>query len=310
MHPQLLVVMPVYNAALYVIQAVDSILSQSFKDFCLLVIEDESTDNSSELIRNFDDPRIQVRFQAHSGPGIAMNSALSFALEKGIPFIARMDADDIAEPERLARQIAVLNTNPKCAACSSNCYYIDEKGMIIGSSTVPVSPMVIRWEIQHGFRGLIQGATLFRSDALASIGGYRPQFRLAEEVDLFLRLLEKYELGNSSEFLYKIRLHNNSLSMKDVRLNVNYQLYALHCAKQRKNRKVEQDYIKYEWNQTLIQKAKLAQECLILNLWRESFSKKSLASAVIAAALDPMRVLARTIRFIEYQLLSIKNRIG
>ncbi|MEO0250310.1 MAG: glycosyltransferase family A protein, partial [candidate division WOR-3 bacterium] len=166
--PLVLVVMPLYNAVQYVQKAVDSILNQTFKEFQLLIIDDGSTDGSYELVQGIKDPRVTVWKQENMGLCPTLNKGLRYAHENRIPYTARMDADDLSEPTRLEKQLALLEALPEKAACSSNCYYIDENDQIIGSSTVPLSPRLIRWEVQQGLRGMIHGATLFRTEALFS----------------------------------------------------------------------------------------------------------------------------------------------
>ncbi|MCX5914512.1 MAG: glycosyltransferase family A protein, partial [Deltaproteobacteria bacterium] len=174
--------MPLYNTRPYVRGAIESILKQTYPDFTLLVINDGSTDGSEQEAASFKDSRMILWHQENQGPGDAMNRATQYALDQWIPFLARMDSDDISLPQRLETQILLLEKFPAAAACSANCYYIDnDTEQIIGSSTVSTSPALIHWEIAHGLRGLIQGTCVFRTAALAAVGGYRAQFKRAEE---------------------------------------------------------------------------------------------------------------------------------
>ena len=151
MHGQsILVVMPLYNAANYVVKAVDSIFFQTYSDYQLLILDDGSSDGSSEIISKHAGEKITILRQSNSGPSIAMNRAIQYAYEKRIPFIARMDADDLSMPMRLEIQHGLLLENPGVAACSSNCYYIDsETEEIIGTSTTSQRSSFIKWEIQN-----------------------------------------------------------------------------------------------------------------------------------------------------------------
>lgn len=298
MVPSVLVVMPLYNAVRYLEKSIGSVLAQTFTDYCLLIVDDGSTDGSVEFIRNkFNDERLVILSQPNSGPGVAMNRALHFAREKGIQFIARMDADDISMPNRLQVQYQLLLENPACAGGSANCFYIDEDTeAIVGTSTVPFRSRLIRWEVQNGLRGLIQGAAMFRTEALMYVGGYRPGFRFAEETDLFLRLLEHYELVNSKEYLYKIRLNRKSLSMKDIPQNIHYHFYALECARKRKHNLAEDDF------ETFLQKLnwrlafRVRHEEITLWLWRLGLSNANPFSLLLALMIDPRRLVARILR--------------
>lgn len=295
-----LVAMPLFNAMPFVSEAIESILEQTFPDFVFLIINDGSTDESAETARSYCDDRIVVLDQPNSGPGAAMNRALAYAKCNSIPLIARMDADDISHPERLRKQISLLQSNPQAAACSANAYYIDsDTGERIGASTISGSSRLIRWEIFHGLRGLIQGACMFRTEALHHIGGYREMFRGAEEVDVFLRLAEQFELVNCMDYLYKIRLRANSFSLENVRRNVGYQFFALDCAERRRDEKPERSLAEFEKSAGFVKRAQIWREVKLLNSWRESIGGKRFFSIVFAAMLDPRRVMVRVLRKLD-----------
>ncbi len=108
------VVMPVYNKAPFLREAVDSILGQTFKDFDLICVDDKSTDNSLDVLRSFQDPRLRIiELPVNGGPGIAANAGLDAAHSE---YIVRMDADDIAVPERIALQVAFMDAHPEIGA--------------------------------------------------------------------------------------------------------------------------------------------------------------------------------------------------
>lgn len=296
--PQVLVVLPMYNAARYVGRAVESVLAQSFTDFRLLALDDGSTDESVPMVGRYSDPRVRLEQHSHAGIVAMINLGLEHAQQEGIPFIARMDADDVSEPERLAKQVAALQANPGVAACSCNCRYVNEEGEVIGSSTVPLSSRRIRQELRRGLRGMVHGATLFRTGALAAVGGFRSTFLHAEDVDLFLRLSEKYQLMNVPEFLYRIRLNPRSLSMANARRNILFALYAIDCADQRTADAKERSF--EEFAATLSPGNRLAvwrEEC-VLSLWRRGLGG-SPWPRLLAGVVDPRRVVARLQRRLE-----------
>jgi len=298
--PPVLVVMPLYNAFPYVRSAIESILSQTYPNFHLLVINDGSTDGSEQVTALFNDSRVILWHQENQGPGAAMNRATQYALDQKIPYLARMDSDDISLPNRLDTQILLLEKFPAAAACSANCYYIDaESERVIGSSTVSASPSLIHWEIVHGLRGLIQPAAIFRTGALAAIGGYRPQFKLAEEVDLFLRLADQNELRNCGEFLCNIRIRPGSLSLTNVHQNNLYMFYALDCAKNRHKGRSEKDFDSFLKSMSWKTKFLIWREGYLLNLWRTHMNTGFLRYLLLAALLDPRRTMIRGFRKID-----------
>ena len=292
-----LVVMPVYNAKPFVKKAIYSIISQTFTDFQFLIINDGSTDGSGDEICSVKDDRIIVMDQTNRGLGSIINQAIQYAQKHKLKFLTRMDADDISLPNRLERQIDLLQRNPNAAACSANCYYINSMTEeIIGKSTVSNSPRLIRWEINHGLRGLIHGASIFRVDALNQIDGYRPVFQHAEDVDLFLRLSERYDMINSKDFLYKIRLTPKSLSMSDVHQSVLYQFYALNCAIQRRKGVGEQDFDVYKRNYNFLNRYKIWREEKFLELWRKGLVNHHPLYIFWAALVDLRRPFVRVLR--------------
>jgi hypothetical protein len=157
---------------------------------------------------------------------------------------------------------------------------------------------MIQWELSRGLRGLIQGVSLFRTQPLDKIGGYRLQFRYAEETDLFLRLAESYEFINSQEFLAKIRVHPDSLSMKDINKNIKYQFYALDCAKRRSRGVSELEFEPFVCGANVSTRFKMWREERLLKFWRENMKTRRIIPLLLAGALDPERVFIRLMRMI------------
>ncbi|WP_336360141.1 glycosyltransferase family 2 protein [Haladaptatus sp. ZSTT2] len=111
-NPRVSVLLTVYNGLPYVEAAIESILSQTFDEFEFVIVDDGSTDGTTELLKSYDDPRINLHIQANSGRAKALETGRSVATGK---YIAVIDADDTAESQRLERQVSVLDTNPSVA---------------------------------------------------------------------------------------------------------------------------------------------------------------------------------------------------
>ena len=303
--PAVLVVIPLYNASAYIRGTVAAILEQDYSNFKVLIINDGSTDDSGVIARSIKDDRIVVWDQENRGPGAAMNRAIEYAMKEGFPFIARADADDIMSPSRIRKQIHMLQKFPEVAACSANCYYVDElTEKKIGRSTVPISAKLIEWELKQGLRGLIQSATTFRTGTLNDIGGYRPHIRQAEDADLFLRLVAKYPLLNCNDYLCSIRFRGDSLSMGNVRLNIQNHFYVLDCAKRRRKGKAELDFGAFMEEIDGYTKFLIWREEQLLRYWRKGFYSLNLIYTIVAAFLDPRRVIARILRMIDSRIHS------
>ncbi len=116
--PRITVIMPVYNCELYIKEAIDSILNQTFTDFEFLIIDDASTDKTVSIIKEYKDFRIQlIEKEGNKGISDSLNYGLKVA--KG-EYIARMDGDDISLPERFVKQVTFLDSNPDVILCGSN----------------------------------------------------------------------------------------------------------------------------------------------------------------------------------------------
>jgi glycosyltransferase involved in cell wall biosynthesis len=205
--PRLSVVMPVRDGALYVAEAVESILAQRFADFEFLIYDDGSTDGSLEILERYAerDRRIRLFRRPHSGYAIWLREGVAAA---SAPFLARMDADDVARPDRLERQLDFLRRRPECNAVGARVLRIDPDGCPIREAQGPLDHEAIEAALLAG-RGeaLPHPAVMLRRDALLAAGSYRPEYEPAEDLDLFLRLAERGRLANLPEILLEYRQH-------------------------------------------------------------------------------------------------------
>lgn len=306
---RLLVFMPVYNAGSYLAGALQSVLTQEGVDFDLLVLDDGSTDGSANVLAEVaqQDPRVILLKGQKSGPAAAMNRALAYGVSSGYEYLARTDADDINLPGRLRLQLALLEQQPNLAAVSGNAFYISEDGRV-GASTVPTDSAMIHSEILSGHRGLIQGCCVFRISALQSVGGYREFFSHSEDADVFMRLAEKFELGNVGQYIYEIRLHRHSHSVHGVRRNTQLARYALVCSRRRRAGKAEPQLSAFLERPPLRDALWQWRELAFLELWRRSLLSKHVVHKNmlkgLAALIDPVRVRRR----IQRSLAAAKKR--
>ena len=209
--PKVSVLMPVYNGERYLLEATSSILSQTEADFELVVVNDGSTDRSRYILRSISDPRLVVVDEPHGGLVAALNTGIVHC--RGV-YIARMDADDVAAPTRLAEQAAYLDNHAGCAFCSSNVELIDESGAVFGYQDQDDLP---RDELRDGLTGarrmlpIIHPSMMMRRDALVALGGYRP-YHSAEDRDLWLRAIDRYGFHRLQRRLLKYRMLSSSIS--------------------------------------------------------------------------------------------------
>lgn len=204
--------MSVYNAERYVSKAIESILLQTFKDFEFIIINDGSEDNSSEIIRSYDDDRIILIEQQNCG----LISALNKGLEKSrSPLIARMDADDISLPDRLKVQFSWMSKIPEVGIAGLRCNYIDTNDNILtASSGILMEHQDILEGILHAHRGtsLIHPTVMMKKQVVLRAGGYNDRFPVCEDIDLWLRVSSFARLHVINETQYLYRCHDNNIS--------------------------------------------------------------------------------------------------
>lgn len=202
--PFISVVMPVYNCAEYLREAIESILSQTFKNFEFIIINDGSTDKTEVLLNEYanKDFRIKTINQLNSGIVVALNRGLSEA--KG-EWIFRMDGDDVALPHRFAIQIEAIERNPSLVLLGSWCRQINSKGDFLKINKYPTIHAKLVNRVERGLSFFPHSSACFRRDAVMNLGGYRERFRHAEDVDLWLRLSNVGQIGCCSDAIIKLR---------------------------------------------------------------------------------------------------------
>lgn len=197
--------MPTYNDAHYLPLAVESILTQSFQDFELIIVDDHSTDETATLLSRYaqQDKRLHVlRNETNMGVARSLNVGLDAA--QGT-YLARMDSDDISCPERFERQVEFLGTHPEAGVVGTQLNFIDEEGHF--------SPQPI-WEPEKSFAGILwqllsgpplcRSSTMMRTDCVRTVGGYEPSYFTADMM-LWTKLAFVTELRNLDEVLVQYR---------------------------------------------------------------------------------------------------------
>jgi glycosyltransferase involved in cell wall biosynthesis len=211
--PRVSVIIPVFNSERYLAEAVESILTQTFRDFEVLLLDDGSTDGSVTIAQQLAarDGRVRLINGGHHGVVHWRNVGLNEA--KG-EYVAMMDSDDVAVAERLARQVEFLDANPECGAVGAQAVRIDPDGDAIDFWRVPESHEEIdASNMREGCSAIINPSVLMRTSTVRAVGGYRAGFDSSEDYDLFLRLAEVARLANLPDVLLRYRLHAKSLTL-------------------------------------------------------------------------------------------------
>lgn len=210
--PLVSVIMPVYNAGNFLIEAIESILNQTFSDFEFIIVDDGSSDNSWEIIQEYadKDKRIKAfRNKRNLGVSPAANLALSKCQGK---YIARMDADDISFSERLEKQVKYLSFHPQTIALGGQCVVIDQQGKIIGDKKFPTDANKLSEMIFFAVPIQQPSMIINRSLLPKNFKWYSPNHTSAEEIDLLFRLMKYGQIANLKDWLLFYRFREDSLS--------------------------------------------------------------------------------------------------
>lgn len=233
--PLVTVIVSVFNGAPYLAQTLDSILAQSFPHFTLILVDDASTDNTPAIIANYAgrDSRIRAIHNPHNkGIAASHNAAMAMATT---PYIAPMGADDLVTPHWLEKKCAVMEAQPHLAALGNALQNITEDGVPQGTAWTPVAtPHALRSALFTSGTGMPHGSTLLRTDVLKRLGGYRENFAAALDVDLWLRMVEHYDIACLPDILLLYRQHSTSVTHTKAATQVYNHVLALIASEHRR----------------------------------------------------------------------------
>lgn len=209
--PLVSILMPVYNGARFLAEAVAGVTGQTLGDFELLIIDDGSTDESADLAAGFSDSRIRVlRNDVNLGLVKTLNRGLAEARGE---WIARCDADDIWLPGKLAAQFALAHQDPRLALIGTGATLIDERGNFRGHFRTPANHDALRWDLC--FRNpFVHSTVLFRREMALEEGGYR-DIPAAEDYDLWSRMAARAQVASVPARLVQYRLHGSSVMARE-----------------------------------------------------------------------------------------------
>lgn len=204
--------MPAYNAGDFLRASIDSILNQTYKNFELIIVNDASTDETSEILNQYkrQDKRIRV-ITNKINLGISSSANIAISKAKG-EFIARMDADDITLPQRIEKQVNFLNRNKNVVGLGGQCELINKDGVKIGEKLFPT-------DFKHTKQMIFANVPLQQPSLMVNKNllpknfvWYDNDFSSAEELELIFKLFKLGEVRNLKDIVLKYRIHNNNTS--------------------------------------------------------------------------------------------------
>ena len=205
--PELSIIMPLFNNERYVGKAIQSLLSQSYTDFELIVLDDASTDNSLQIVKSFSDSRIRILLNPQ-------NQGIVYCRNKGLEvargtYIAPFDSDDVAMPEKFRKQIDFLITHPEYGMIGSWAKQINEEGKLLKTKwKLDAAPQSIPSILL--FRNyFVQSSIVLRRESIP-VGGYKLGYDIVEDYIMWADVSRKYITGNFPEYLVQYRIHARS----------------------------------------------------------------------------------------------------
>jgi len=215
--PTISVLMSVRNGLPYVRMTVESIVAQSFGDYEFVIVDNASTDGSIDFLKQFvkREPRVRLLLNekdlGHSG---GLNRGLEACLGQ---WIARIDADDVALPHRLERQLEFVRNEPRLKLASCLAYYIDATGKRVGKTYHPLKTPADfeRYMAENEMIGLLHPGAIIDRELAVRLGGYRSAFGAANDIDLWCRMAEAGSLVLvQQELLMEYRIHPGQISAR------------------------------------------------------------------------------------------------
>lgn len=225
------VIIPTYNHARFIGQAIQSVLEQTYVDLEVIVIDDGSTDNTTSMIEPFlSDPRVSYLYQENQGLSASRNRGIAVSSGKYLNFL---DADDYLHPHKIAEQVAILDEQPTFAFVYCDIQHVDEAGNIVDDYSVGRARRELSGDI---FNSLILGGyfpphtILVRRSALEHVGNFDTNLDSSEDFDLWLRLAgHGYLAYYIDKRLVYYRVLANSMSQNKARMDRTH-LYVLRKA--------------------------------------------------------------------------------
>lgn len=208
------VLMCVRNGQKHIGKSIESVLSQTFENFEFLILDDESKDETAEIIREYSkDKRIKV-FKNEENLGLTRSLNKLLKLSRG-EYVAIIDSDDIAKEKRLQKQISFMDEEKDIAMVASNCDVVDDNSVFLYTHCPPSNDTALRWSLT--FRNPIRHSTvMIRRSCLFKTGMYDESFSCAQDYDMWQRMSSHFKIAVIPETLAEIRVHEKTISNKMI----------------------------------------------------------------------------------------------
>ena len=205
--------MSVFNQEKYLEESIKSILSQTFRDFEFIVVNDACSDRSYEILKYWADKDSRIKIIANE-ENIGLTKSLNKAIKEARgEYVARQDADDISLPERLEKQVSFLDKHPEIKILGTFGYIIDENGKVLGGYRTSVSYANIKRDLIKK-NPFMHTSVMIKKEIINKVGDYNEKFNVSQDYELWFRILRVAIGENLPLFLVKKRWHNDMISIK------------------------------------------------------------------------------------------------
>lgn len=243
-------IIPVYNGEKLIAQTIDSILSQTVLPEQIIIVDDCSTDRTISILEEYKKQLPElitiIKHKENLGRSMARNSALDIVKTD---YCLMIDADDIAEPDRLEKQVRFMDQNKDVCASSSFVKYINSNGQIFSKGKLDILTRDIynKYMESNEIIGLFSPASIVRMSMINESNlRFRPQFKQAEDIDFWNRISEKYIIIAQPEYLTRYRIHSGSVTTSKFFCSQFYLKYIKNCIVRRRNGKNELSLEEFE----------------------------------------------------------------
>jgi glycosyltransferase involved in cell wall biosynthesis len=213
--PKVSVVLPTYDAARFVGEAVESVLLQTFSDFELIVVDDGSTDETREIVAGYSDPRVRYIYQENRGPAAARNAGIRASRGEYVVFL---DADDTWLPRKLACQIPLLRAHPDLGLVYCSAYKFEDDAVFSEMRARHRGDVVYPLLIVDNIVAGSASSAMVRRECFDRVGLFDEDLTAFEDWDMWLRIALQYEFDYVPEHLVMIRVHSASIQKQVQRM--------------------------------------------------------------------------------------------
>ena len=205
--PKVSIIIPTYNQSQYLEEAMESVLNQTYQNIEIIIVDDGSTDNTSEVVKSFDNKIIYIP-QKNKGASSARNAGIKKAQGQ---YVAFLDSDDMWIKNKLEKQIKFIQNNPEIGLLGTGCYQMVDINKMIYKKIFPAKNETLQKDLIK-YNPFIQSSVIIKKDVFNHIDLYDEKFKESEDYDLWLRIAQKYKVANLEQALVTKRYYEKGLS--------------------------------------------------------------------------------------------------